>query len=537
MRRLWLLILITAILRLAFLGSYPRALSNDELDLAYSAYSIAKTGRDLSGKFLPFSFDLDASFPPVAVYLIAFFLLFLPLSPFSVRLPFALAGISTVVIVYYLAKLFFRSEKTAFFAALVLSLSPWHLHTSRVGFDTGLAIFFYLLALYLFFKYDRHLLGALLPLGLAFHSYQGTRLIFPFLVFLLIIFRKEFFLKNKKIFFLFLVGLLLIITPLFLSLRGFGTQQRIGQLIFLADLGQATKTVNWEREKTLAPLNLSTFFSNKLTYFYRRIRDQYLYSLSTVFLFTSGEGDGLYSPWFRGQFYTIDFFFLLAGLIFLFLKKNRYRCLLIALVLIAPLPSALSGGKLTYATRSIFLLPLLAMMIGLGLNFSIELLKKQKNSWIGFTLLFLAYFLALTGYLYQYYFSYPVYAGENWFWTDTKLVRLLHQESQKREKIVIAQPNLLLFIRYAFYHQIEPAEFQKIYRVDGLIRLKNIEAVQKCLPLDKEELGNLLPPNSLYIAPEACPKAEKSYLTLTAINEPLQTIYTLYQTEAKESHR
>ena len=71
---------------------------------------------------------------------------------FAVRLPFALAGVLSVLVVYYAVKLF-RSGTAALWAAGIFSLSSYAVWSSRAGYLEGVVVLFIILSVYFFLKY------------------------------------------------------------------------------------------------------------------------------------------------------------------------------------------------------------------------------------------------------------------------------------------------------------------------------------------------------------------------------------------------
>ena len=356
-----LIVLLASVLRLWNLGEMPSGITNDEAGYIYSSYSILKTRKDLVGNFMPFSFNLDNSFSPVPVYLIIPFLSFYGISPFSGRLVFALAGIGNVILIFLIAKSLFNS-KIAFFSAFMMSVSAWHLQVSRMAYDGGIALFFYLLGIYIFLKNIKNentkkILLSLPFFLLAFYSYHATKIYFLALILVLfIVFKKE-LLKKKKVFLLLLFGTIIILFSfLYISI----TQDVTRGSVFLFKDDKAAKMVNWEREKNSAPPILKTIFSNKPLYFLRVIRENYLEAFSPQFLFLYGETSGLssiYGVSFRGVMYIIELPLLILGFIFLLNNKNKkIRNLIILLLIISPLPSTFTKDR-TYVMRSIMMMP------------------------------------------------------------------------------------------------------------------------------------------------------------------------------------
>lgn len=101
-----LLIFITAVVHGLFLYRTPVHFNQDELGFSLNAYSIVKSGSDENGRFLPLYFwHLGVMWStPIIVYLTAVFLVFLPLSELTVRLPSVFVGLIDIVLIYFLAK-------------------------------------------------------------------------------------------------------------------------------------------------------------------------------------------------------------------------------------------------------------------------------------------------------------------------------------------------------------------------------------------------------------------------------------------------
>src|SRR5215510_5390819 len=88
----------------------------DELRFAEQSMSVAATGRDIYGRFLPVYFQMESSvwFHPVGVYLPALAFKLFGVSTFAMRAPTALLGTLDVVLLYFIARRLFRSDTLAF---------------------------------------------------------------------------------------------------------------------------------------------------------------------------------------------------------------------------------------------------------------------------------------------------------------------------------------------------------------------------------------------------------------------------------------
>src|SRR5438128_771467 len=142
---LFFIVILAAGLRLWQLGSVPSSLDWDEVAHGYNAYSIAQTGKDEYGAFLPIVLRSYNDYKPALYTYITIPSIFLfGLTPFAVRLPSALFGILTVFVIYFLVyELFRKSEKKetlALLSAFLFAISPWHIQFSRIAFEANIGL-------------------------------------------------------------------------------------------------------------------------------------------------------------------------------------------------------------------------------------------------------------------------------------------------------------------------------------------------------------------------------------------------------------
>src|SRR5688572_12393757 len=117
---------IAAVPRLWALGEIPQGIHGDEAQVGMDAWRVLEEG--WIGVY-----TLAALGQPAGhAYYTAPFIEIFGSSAFSVRLPFALAGIAAVPLAYTLFRL--QADRTvAVIAALLLALSLWHIHFSRIA--------------------------------------------------------------------------------------------------------------------------------------------------------------------------------------------------------------------------------------------------------------------------------------------------------------------------------------------------------------------------------------------------------------------
>ena len=143
MRNALLLLAITLfalVLRVVHLDSSPPGFFIDEASVGINAQGIATMGRDQFGTAWPALFKALGDWKhPLIVYGAAASVKLLGLSIFSVRLPAALFGCATVMLIALLARELWpdkRNRYTGPVAALVLALMPWHVQYSRMAFES-----------------------------------------------------------------------------------------------------------------------------------------------------------------------------------------------------------------------------------------------------------------------------------------------------------------------------------------------------------------------------------------------------------------
>jgi 4-amino-4-deoxy-L-arabinose transferase-like glycosyltransferase len=186
-----LLALGTAALYLPRLEDAPRYLVTDEVFSALTAHSVATTGRDPHGAFLPLYFQMDLPkggrpmwFQPILVYAMATVLQVAPLSEGAIRLPMAIAGVVNVVLIYLVGRQLFGRELLAIAAAVMLAVTPAHFMYSRYAMDFQAPLPFvlgWLLCLVTYVKMPsaRLLFAAGVVLGAGIYSYIAAVALMP----------------------------------------------------------------------------------------------------------------------------------------------------------------------------------------------------------------------------------------------------------------------------------------------------------------------------------------------------------------------
>jgi len=195
---------------------------------------------------------------PYLSFLIQFiFFKFFGVSLLTMRLPFALAGIGLIIILYFIFQKFI-DKKLAWLPAVLLLANVYYLWSSKLGYLEILTSFFVWLSIYFFFKIKENwkniYLWALF-LGLALVTKYTAFFILPVYFLYLLFFERRFY-KNKR-FFLALLIILLIFSPVIIyNLMMFKTTGHF-DLQFSALFGQ--KVEAWSRISRNTPADFNGF--------------------------------------------------------------------------------------------------------------------------------------------------------------------------------------------------------------------------------------------------------------------------------------
>lgn len=435
------------------LGSVPSGLYIDEALPGYNAYSILKTGKDEYGKFLPLLFRFYGSYnPPLFTYLTVLPIAAFGPTVFSVRFVSALAGLLSVIVVYYFLaeSRIIKNKLSSAVVALIYVITPWLILHSRVGYEVSTAYLLFSLGSLLFWiglKKYKFLLPAFFFLSLSTYAAYSERFLVPiFIICLLFFFKKKLFLKKSLrytlygIFVLVLTQiphLILLTTPAFFPKSNLIASSTI--------ISQALKVAQF------LPYPIAQGLS-----FLREFSSQYLTYFSPRSLFFLPDPDPQRSLPALSVFYfwlIIPFF---LGIYALWTKrKEPFSKFIFLLTLLSPIPAALTKDPFASHRAMPLLLPLI-LIIGLGIDLIIDRIKGFV--WIPtFSLLFLFSLLLLWR---SYFVFLPKERAKDWGYG----FNLLAQEIKVRPntKFVIDQARIKpAYIQLAFFLAFSPEDFQK----------------------------------------------------------------------------
>ncbi len=489
------IILISLLLRLFLLGEIPAGLTNDEADIGYDAYSVLLTGKDQWGQFLPAtSFKGFGDYRlPAYTYLVVPTVHFFGLSEFSVRLPSAIFGTLSVVIIYFLAVKLFEREKykriIGIASMVLLGISPWAMGLSRIGIESNVAIAFFLIAFLIFLSSKKNIYLLLLSFVLfasTVYIYTSYALFTPLSLVVLLWMRRDDLKGQRNAVIAGIFIFVLLVIPLFVFRSATGV--RISQVSFinsqdnvgiLADLNDRRGSCD-----EVLPSIICKVFQNKPAVFANTFIQNYLNHFSLNFLFLNGTSTqySILPP--RSLFYTFELVLFTAGVLAIFVRRVRAGYMALLLLLISSLPDSVTGNG--HFSRASTMMPFVILIESFGCAYAYRYFKNYKKT--GIMLLILALFIILYSVLsfisaYFTYFpkQYSIYSQYGY----KELMGKIDSSKTRYSKIYISKHSndTKQYIYQLFYQKYDPVKFQNKQNVsytdssDGWVSIDKIDNI------------------------------------------------------------
>lgn len=464
-----IIILIAAALRLVALDKYPAGLNADEAAIGYNAYSLLQTGKDEYGSVWPLSFKSFGDYKPgLYFYFVMPSIAILGLNEWAVRIPSALFGIGTVILIYFLSKEIFKNNWIAICSSFLLAICPWAIHFSRGGWESNAATFFITLGIWLFIKglnSKWFLFWSMVSFLASMYTYQSPRLVMPIMGCILFILYKRNIVSMIRIIrardkWIHSILLTLLIIPLIFQFTSGGGSERFQGLSFFSDTGATSRVDELRGEhQDLNSLD-AKLLHNKLTAYAPQFLSHYLDHFRGDFLFIRGD------PLIRnkvpetGQFYLITALFLIVGLLSLVKRRVEHGKLLLVWILVAPLASAMTY-QTPHALRSLNMVAPLIMVMALGL-FGILGWLRKFGKWQGVFIALLVLILSFefVHYLESYYVHYPKRYPLSWEYGFSEMVEKLQKYESQYDKVIITDRYDQPYILILFYEKYDPKKYQ-----------------------------------------------------------------------------
>ena len=402
--------LIFFLIRLPYLDQLN--LLHDERDISLSGYSISKTGKDLSGNFLPLTVTNIAPDNPITsiYYSAAAWLFTSQKNVFNARFPYVLISSLLIFLIYKLILIITKNRPLSYLTSLFCCFSPWLFHITRLGMDVTLA--FPTLLIAILFQLKNKKIFSFIFYTLTFYNYQGFRPLIPVLIvfFTLVANQKKIILRALFINIIFIVALF---TSSFLIDRNV-TQARVTQVIFFNKILLDSKIV-FNRNTSSASSLVKAVFDNKITESGNYILSAFIKGIDNTFLFKDGDYSAINGSISGGQFLIPTILFFYFGFIAFGRKFNRYDLVVLSFIPLGMIPSVLSTNGISFGIRGVFSSIGFSFVIARGFSLFYEVISKMQN--IKFknaiiVLVLISYMFGVLNFVYIYFFRRPILMGE-----------------------------------------------------------------------------------------------------------------------------
>lgn len=470
-----LILILAVFLRVFKLESIPPALFGDEVDVGYQAYSLWETGRDLTGRFMPFYLkSLSEYRTPLYIYSAVPFVAIFGLNEFGVRLPAVFWGIISITSIFLLGRRLFN-DQVGLIAMFLMAISPWHLQYSRASFEATMLLSFLILGAYLLLlglTKHHYYIPATILLVSSIYIYSTAVVFAPLLIllFLIINFREIKKTGIKTVFFVLLTATI-ILTPLGFSFITGEAKERFSTIsIFqdsvlldklnLARRGEEFFNADGQAQKTNP--KVESYFHNRPMVFAQVFITNYFLSLSPSFLFAEGDINFRHSIHEMGQEYYFVLILLLLGIFAILKEEKRKALFVLGWLLLAPIPAGLTDKGGFHATRLLIMVPAISLISAVGAYWIWEKRKllASKALIAAVAVLFVFNF---TFYIHRYYYHYPI---ESWRWWHSgfkEAMEYIDSVDQNYSKVGFNNTYEPSLIRFLFWNEINPADFQQEY--------------------------------------------------------------------------
>lgn len=464
--------------RLVGFGTVPVSLYWDEMAIWNDALSIAETGRDVFDRhwFQALFISYGDFKMPVYIWLTALVSEFGVSEMVGVRVVSLLAGVSMIpailLLIYWLEdELPTTRWATAVASSLTLTVLPWSLHFSRVGYEGHLSAAFLLWSVASWWGLARSTdwrsrsfwwSVSLLTGTLAVYSYFSTRFVWPLLLVGAVIL---FWPKLKKVWMWFLVLMLLwaaLLVPMFQA--DFYTESNRFRLSTNSILNnpELPHEIN-EWRLWSGNTIVSRVMYNRYTFVGHRLAQNMATHWSPQYLFLHGDDNLRHGTGMTGLLFwwmALPFF---MGWLVLVWKKPRLALWLFGWWSLSLVPASVPTD-VPHALRSLNALPVLPLVVGIG---AAELLRRM-STWkvsLQYGVFFGVLSLVSVSMGYWWYsnmFVYPVVSSDEWQDGYLEAARYIAEKKDEYQYIYVDSFDSRFYLYYQPVSGVTWAELQKM---------------------------------------------------------------------------
>jgi 4-amino-4-deoxy-L-arabinose transferase-like glycosyltransferase len=473
-----LIVLITffaGLLRFYKLSQFPVHLGHDEVTQLYDAISIAQTGKDVYGNYMPLIFESVNDFkPPFYTYATVISYFIFGNKELTIRIVAAFFGTLIIPATYFFVRKLFKSSKIAIICSLLAAIAPYEMFYSRKSFESGTGVFFMLTGFTFLLSFldkpkkRNGLYIGIVLLAFSMYVHFSQAIIVPLLfISFWLIYKKKFKLSNSALF----IGLFALLPFISIILLSPDARSRSKDVYITQDikLGQQIDYSKTENKFT----SLIGRYKTIADYSFNR----YLSHLNPIFLFSNGLDLTNRGPMGIGPLYFVQLPFFIFGIYYLVRKEKLIegKRFVLAWVILGLLLSGLTFEELS-PHRSIIVFTMLNVISGIGIYWFYEKVRKFDSYFIraaiySFTTLVFA--LNFIHFYHVYAVNFPYEKSQKIHYPYEQLARFAWSEYENYENIVFdpffghPEPFIGTAAHYyfAYYGDYPPEEFQKQYRL------------------------------------------------------------------------
>jgi hypothetical protein len=207
-------------------------------------------------------------------------------------------------------------------------------------------------------------------------------------------------------------------------------------------------------------------FYNKLTPGVKEVISTSMTYFSPQFLVISGDENPRFGFNSMSTITMIEYIFAIFGIYFLFRNKERFRGILILLLLLTPLAASLSWAGLSL-TRTLFIFIPVLTLASYGFFQTLATLKDKRVRQLGLVLC-VGVYMVLMYYQWDFYlFHYPRRAivVRAWQCGNKEMVDYVQKNYNKYDRFYITKLNGQPYIYMLFYMSYPPEKYQKVAKL------------------------------------------------------------------------
>lgn len=460
-----LIIILAGSLRLPWLASVPSGFHADEASFGYNSYSLLLTGKDEYGNRLPISLKSFGDYKgAVYAYLDIPFVAVFGLNEFSVRLPTAIIGILSVLLIYLIAQKLTGNIAISLITSVLSAISPVSIFLSRVQNDPFLSVLFVLLGFYCFLLFlDKGKYRFLFITGIiwiiSLYTYASPRVFIPpFIILISIFFYKKIDKKKSKAIAIIFISIILLCLFTFIG----NTAERVNQLSIFNTPDVRLKLEEKIREDEGSLLVVTRIFHNKIMDYGQYIIDTYFKYINYDFLFGRGGEPARNKTPDAALFYPIELLFFLFAVFQILSKKITWGYFSIAWFFIVPLILSFAVDETPNIHRFFLAFLPFELLVGFGIYTFYKSIKKKERLHKSFLMIIPLLFVAnLAFYMHQLFVHEPVHRP--WFrgYAYKELISSINTYYPNYKKIVITKAQSTPYIYILFYNKYSPVKYQK----------------------------------------------------------------------------